>query len=60
MGPAVWGDTVLRAGHGLPGGVYCDVLTGRRTTPRREAGRLLFPLGEVLAHLPVALLERAE
>ncbi len=60
VGPALWGDPVLRAGRGLPGGVSRDVLTGRCHTPRQEAGRLLSALGAVLAHLPVTLLERTE
>jgi (1->4)-alpha-D-glucan 1-alpha-D-glucosylmutase len=58
VGAGVWGETVLTGERGLPGGTYRDALTGRELAPRREGGRVVFPLREVFAHLPLALLER--
>jgi maltooligosyltrehalose synthase len=54
----VWGDTIVAAERGLPGGPYRDVLTGRRLTPQREGRQVGFALADLFAHLPVALLER--
>ena len=58
LGAAVWGDTIVAAERGLPGGPYRDVLTGRRLTPQREGRQVGFALADLFAHLPVALLER--
>jgi (1->4)-alpha-D-glucan 1-alpha-D-glucosylmutase len=49
---AAWADTALDLGGAVPPGRYRDVLTDRRLTLR---GRLA--LSELLAELPVALLE---
>jgi (1->4)-alpha-D-glucan 1-alpha-D-glucosylmutase len=51
----VWGDRVLPIPAGLPGGAWTNVLTGAtvRLTPGGDA-----PLAELLADLPVAILER--
>lgn len=59
VGDGVWGDAILESKPGMPGGTYRDVLTGQVLAPRRESRRLIFPLAQVFAHLPVALLERA-
>ncbi|MCI0390090.1 MAG: malto-oligosyltrehalose synthase [Acidobacteria bacterium] len=61
IGGEVWGDTVILMNDELAG-CYRDVFSGRivRTRARpngHEDGHEL-PLGEALAHLPMALLER--
>ncbi|HZN12521.1 MAG TPA: malto-oligosyltrehalose synthase, partial [Blastocatellia bacterium] len=54
IGGEAWGGTELALGNGLASGEYREVLTGKVVG---AAGGAL-PLGEVFAHLPVALLER--
>jgi (1->4)-alpha-D-glucan 1-alpha-D-glucosylmutase len=61
IGGEVWGDTAILMNDELAGR-YRDVFTGRIVRARarpdgHEDGHEL-PLGEALAHLPVALLER--
>ncbi|HEX2570954.1 MAG TPA: malto-oligosyltrehalose synthase, partial [Polyangia bacterium] len=55
LGPAVWRDTAVALGEGGRRARYRDVLTGR-VVVTRDSGALV--MGEVFAHLPVALLER--
>jgi malto-oligosyltrehalose synthase len=58
VGAAVWGDTRVEGGRGVPGGTWREVLTGRRIAPHREGRRHAFAVAELFAHLPLALLER--
>jgi (1->4)-alpha-D-glucan 1-alpha-D-glucosylmutase len=54
VGAEVWGETRLRLPGELAGARYRDVLTGRELAADSDG----LPLAEVLATLPVALLER--
>jgi (1->4)-alpha-D-glucan 1-alpha-D-glucosylmutase len=58
VGPEVWGDSVLSLGDQLEPGRYRDVLTGLEVSAHDQDGKGALPLAAVLAHLPVALLER--
>ncbi len=57
---ALWKDTVLVSAPSLPSGPYRDILSGTVVSPRMDHGTPGFPLDQVFAHLPVALLERIE
>jgi (1->4)-alpha-D-glucan 1-alpha-D-glucosylmutase len=61
VGPRAWRDTVVLLGDRVPvGTTYTDALTGRRFRAVDYNGTSALILLDVLAHLPVALLERAE
>jgi (1->4)-alpha-D-glucan 1-alpha-D-glucosylmutase len=58
LDPAMWDDTALPLGPQFGAARYRDRLTGREFTARDRAGGPELMLSEVLAPLPVALLER--
>jgi (1->4)-alpha-D-glucan 1-alpha-D-glucosylmutase len=60
-GARAWRDTVVYLGeHVRVGAIYRDVLTGKRFRAVNYNGRSALILLDVLAHLPLALLERVE
>jgi (1->4)-alpha-D-glucan 1-alpha-D-glucosylmutase len=56
--PCAWADTILVLEEQPGPARYRDALTGREFDTLEGQGRNALRLGEVLAHLPVALLER--
>ncbi len=58
VGPGVWADSVLALPRGQERSVYRDVLTGEQRSVVAGAEGAWLPLGEVLGHFPVAVLER--
>lgn len=61
VGAKAWRDTVIHLGeHARVGATYRDVLTGRRFRAVGCGGRSALILLDVLAHLPVALIERVD
>jgi hypothetical protein len=46
--------------HAPAAGLYRDVFTGRLIRAVAASAGVLFPLAQVFAHLPVALLERVK
>jgi len=58
LGPEVWADTHVQVPEQLAAGVYVDVFSGveHRSPPDRTAVTLA--VADLLAHFPVALLER--
>ncbi len=58
LGPAVWGDTVIAVPSWRPASRYRNVLTGEVLSTSTADDRQTLPLGEVLRHFPVAMLER--
>ncbi|HEX8141604.1 MAG TPA: malto-oligosyltrehalose synthase [Pyrinomonadaceae bacterium] len=56
--PNVWADTVVLLEEQLRPGRYVDVLTGREFNTPDAEGRNALRLADLLAQLPVALLER--
>jgi (1->4)-alpha-D-glucan 1-alpha-D-glucosylmutase len=54
-----WGDTAVVMKGETAGRGFRDVLSGANVTVREQGDALVLPLAEVLATLPVALLERA-
>ncbi|HZP36268.1 MAG TPA: malto-oligosyltrehalose synthase [Methylomirabilota bacterium] len=59
LGPTAWEDTWLTLPDDLAGR-YRNRLTGVTVTTARRAGRAGLPVATLLAHFPVALLERVE
>ncbi len=59
LGPVAWEDTWLPLPDDLAGG-YRDRLTGVTVTAAHRDGRPGLPVGALLGHFPVALLERVE
>ncbi|HEY0321284.1 MAG TPA: malto-oligosyltrehalose synthase [Pyrinomonadaceae bacterium] len=59
VGANAWRDTVVIAGE-QAGATYRDVLTGRSFSAVDYNGSGALALADVLAHLPVALLERVD
>ena len=59
LGEAAWGETWIALSDDLAG-VYRDRLTGLTLASERHDGRARLPASALLAHFPVALLERAE
>ena len=57
LGRGYWGDTWLEVPQ-PPGTGFHNVLTGERVTVAPQGGRTGLAAGDVLATLPVALLER--
>jgi (1->4)-alpha-D-glucan 1-alpha-D-glucosylmutase len=57
LGEAAWEHTSIGLGEDL-GGVYRDRFTGLTVTSERRDGLAVLPAGRLLAHFPVALLER--
>ena len=61
LGPGAWRDTVVLLGdEAATGATYRDALTGRKFRAVDYNGTSALILLDVLAHLPVALLERME
>jgi (1->4)-alpha-D-glucan 1-alpha-D-glucosylmutase len=60
VGQSVWQDSAVVAPESAAAPAYCNILTGRTVRTARYRGKLLLPLSEVLADLPVALLEAAD
>jgi (1->4)-alpha-D-glucan 1-alpha-D-glucosylmutase len=61
VGAKAWLDTVVYLGEHVPvGTTYTEFLTGRSVRAVDYNGKSALILLDVLAHLPVALLERAE
>lgn len=58
VGEDVWGDTVLQLPDAVAGTEYRNVLTGETMRAIGENGQASLPMATVLAHFPVALLER--
>jgi (1->4)-alpha-D-glucan 1-alpha-D-glucosylmutase len=56
--PQAWADTMLILEEQLSAGRYRDVLTGKEFDTSDGQGGAALRLADVLAHLPVALLER--
>ncbi|HEY6186656.1 MAG TPA: malto-oligosyltrehalose synthase [Pyrinomonadaceae bacterium] len=56
--PGVWADTSIELDEQLTPGRYRDVFTGREFSTPDSEGRNALALADVLAQLPVALLER--
>lgn len=59
VGKAVWEDTQIPVPSWRAGSRYRNVLTGEELTTSSAEDRQMLLVGEVLAHFPVALLERA-
>jgi (1->4)-alpha-D-glucan 1-alpha-D-glucosylmutase len=57
LGRGYWGDTWLEVAY-PPRTAFRNVLTGERVMAAAHDGRTGLPVGDVLASLPVALLER--
>jgi maltooligosyltrehalose synthase len=55
----VWLDSAVVAPEAASASAYRNILSGRTVRTARYRGKLLLPLSEVLAELPVALLETA-
>jgi (1->4)-alpha-D-glucan 1-alpha-D-glucosylmutase len=60
IGRETWGRTSLSLGHELGHGRYRDVLTDQITTTVETIDGYDLPLGQIFAHLPLALLEKIE
>ena len=60
VGQSVWQDSAVVAPECAAAPAYRNILTGRTVRTARYRGKLLLPLSEVLADLPVALLEAAD
>jgi (1->4)-alpha-D-glucan 1-alpha-D-glucosylmutase len=58
LGAAAWGDALLALPAAAPGQRYRDIFTGQAYSVIERDGVAGLPLAELLAHLPVALLER--
>ncbi|HEX8776194.1 MAG TPA: malto-oligosyltrehalose synthase [Pyrinomonadaceae bacterium] len=56
--PSVWADTSVSLEEHLKPGRYRDLFTGREFSTTDAEGHSALPLADVLAQLPVALLER--
>jgi (1->4)-alpha-D-glucan 1-alpha-D-glucosylmutase len=59
LGEAAWGETWIALPDDLAG-VYRDRLSGLTLASERHDGRARLPAPALLAHFPVALLERVE
>ena len=59
IGQAVWQDSAVIVPESAAAAAYRNVLSGRVVRTARYRGKLLLPLSEVFAELPVALLETA-
>jgi (1->4)-alpha-D-glucan 1-alpha-D-glucosylmutase len=59
IGQSVWLDSAVVAPEAASASAYRNILSGRTVRTARYRGKLLLPLSEVLAELPVALLETA-
>lgn len=57
-GEAVWQDTWITVPSWKTGSVYLNLLTGERLETITQGERQVLPLGRILQHCPVALLER--
>jgi (1->4)-alpha-D-glucan 1-alpha-D-glucosylmutase len=59
-GGGIWGDSSVALDYPASDGLYRDVLTGRLIRAERDGAGIDLPLGQVFAHLPVAMLERVK
>ncbi len=59
VGKGVWEDTRIPVPSWRAGSRYRNILTGEELTTTSAEDRQMLMVGEVLAHFPVALLERA-
>ncbi len=59
VGKNVWEDTRIPVPSWRAGSRYRNILTGEELTTTSEEDRQMLLVGEILAHFPVALLERA-
>lgn len=60
VGAKAWKTTMLQLPEGGKPGCYRDILTGRDVCTFAQEEKILLPVAEVFAHLPVALLEQTQ